>query len=385
MYYPKRAEAYIDLDAVSRNLENYRQFISEGTDIMCVVKAACYGHGDAAIAPYLQDKHGIKYFAVSNITEALRLREHGIKGDILILGYTDTDEADKLCEADIIQAITDLSYAKELSSAAGGKKVRCHIAVDTGMTRIGVGGSAEECAKQISQILSLDGLKVEGLFTHFAVADSDGQDNSAYTDMQTKKLLCTYDLLKKDGIELEHLHFMNSAAGVYRPDRRSTLARLGIILYGLMPNTAKALPFELAPVMTLKAKISLVKTIEKGTQVSYGRTFTAPHDMRLATITCGYADGYPRALSNKGYVLINGRRAGICGRICMDQFMVDVTDIENVYAGGYATLIGKDGDNRITADDIADMTGTIGYEIVCGISQRVPRVIISNNTEIAVL
>lgn len=384
MYYPKRCEALIDLDAVSRNLESFFRFIPEGTDIMCVVKAACYGHSDIAIAPYLQKKHGIKHFAVSNITEAIRLRDNGIKGDILILGYTDPDEADKLAKYDIIQAITDLSYAQALDKKTA-LKVRCHCAVDTGMTRIGVRGTAEECASVIKKINALEHIALEGLFTHFAVADSDGDDNAAYTDMQTKKILDCADILKAEGLTLKAVHFMNSAAGVYRADGRSTFARLGIILYGLMPNTAKPLPFELAPVMTLRAKISLVKDIEKGTQVSYGRTFTAPRDMRLATVTCGYADGYPRALSNKGYVLVNGKRANICGRVCMDQFMIDVTDIENVKAGDYAVLIGKSGDERITADDIADMTGTIGYEITCGISARVPRVIMSNNTEIAVL
>lgn len=177
---------------------------------------------------------------------------------------------------------------------------------------------------------------------------------------------------------------MNSAAGVYRNDERSTLARLGIILYGLMPNTAKPLPFELSPVMTLRATISQIKTIEKGEQVSYGRTYTADKPTRLATITCGYADGYPRLLSNKGYVLIDGKKAPITGRICMDQFMCDVTDIPQARVGEYAVLIGKSGSERITADDIADMTGTIGYEIVCGISARVPRVIMSNNAEIGV-
>ena len=384
MDYLKRCEAVIDLDAVSRNLEGYKSFLPEGTELMCVVKASCYGHCDRAIAPYLQEKHGIKYFAVSNITEAIRLRDCGVKGDILILGYTCPEEAKKLCEYSIIQAVTELSYAKALSEHANGRKVRCHCAIDTGMTRIGVRGTVESCADEIERISRLEGIALEGVFTHFAVADSDGEDNFAYTDMQQQKIIAVTDELKRRGITLKHSHFMNSAAGVYRPDPRSSLARLGIILYGLMPNTAKALPFELSPVMTLRATISMIKTVEPGTQVSYGRTFTAQTPTRLATITCGYADGYPRALSNKGYVLINGKRANITGRICMDQFMCDVTDIEDVRVGDYAVLIGKSGEEMITADDIADMTGTIGYEIVCGISSRVPRVIMSNNTEIDV-
>lgn len=384
MDYLKRCEAVIDLDAVSRNLEGYKSFLPEEAELMCVVKASCYGHCDRAIAPYLQEKHGVRYFAVSNITEAIRLREIGVGGDILILGYTCPEEAEKLSEYSIIQAITELSYAKALSEHANGRKVRCHCAIDTGMTRIGVRGTVESCADEIERVSALEGIALEGVFTHFAVADSDGEDNFAYTDMQQQKIIAVTDELKRRGITLKHSHFMNSAAGVYRPDPRSSLARLGIILYGLMPNTAKALPFELSPVMTLRATISMIKTVEPGTQVSYGRTFTAQRPTRLATITCGYADGYPRALSNKGYVLINGKRANITGRICMDQFMCDVTDIENVRVGDYAVLIGKCGEEMITADDIADMTGTIGYEIVCGISSRVPRVIMSNNTEIDV-
>ncbi len=384
MDYLKRCEAVIDLDAVSRNLEGYKSFLPEGTELMCVVKASCYGHCDRAIAPYLQEKHGVRYFAVSNITEAIRLREIGVGGDILILGYTCPEEAEKLSEYSIIQAVTELSYAKALSEHANGKTVRCHCAIDTGMTRIGVRGTVESCADEIERVSALEGIALEGVFTHFAVADSDGENNYAYTDMQQQKIIAVTDELKRRGITLKHSHFMNSAAGVYRPDPRSSLARLGIILYGLMPNTAKALPFELSPVMTLRATISMIKTVEPGTQVSYGRTYTAQRPTRLATITCGYADGYPRALSNKGYVLINGKRANITGRICMDQFMCDVTDINDVKVGDYAVLIGKSGEEMITADDIADMTGTIGYEIVCGISSRVPRVIMSNNTEIDV-
>ena len=384
MDYLKRCEAVIDLDAVSRNLENYRAYLKEGTELMCVVKASCYGHCDRAIVPYLQQKHGIRYFAVSNITEAIRLRDCGIKGDILILGYTCPDEAKNLAKYNIIQALTEYSYARVLDEKSGGKKIRCHCAIDTGMTRIGVRGSVSECADEIEKISGLENIALEGVFTHFAVADSDGEDNYAYSDMQQQKILDVTEELKKRGLTLKHSHFMNSAAGVYRNDPRSSLARLGIILYGLMPNTAKPVPFELAPVMTLRATISMIKTVEPGTQVSYGRTYTADKPTRLATITCGYADGYPRALSNKGYVLINGKKAPITGRVCMDQFMCDVTDIEDAQVGGYAILIGKSGSEQITADDIADMTGTIGYEIVCGISSRVPRVIMSINAEIAV-
>lgn len=381
MHYLKRTWAEISLDNIRTNVENYKKHLNDTTQLLCVVKANCYGHCDSAIVPYLENELGIKWFAVSNICEAIKLREDGIKGEILILGYTPFEEAEKLSDYNIIQACTEYTYAIKLNQYSNGKKIRLHIAIDTGMTRIGLRGNVAYICDEIERISSLDNLSVEGIFTHFAVADSDDSNDKQYTDDQAKMIICVDDELKKRGINLEQCHFLNSAGGVYHCNEQSTLARLGIILYGLMPNPAKSLPFKPVPVMTLKSCVSQIKTVEKGTCVSYGRTYKTNADTVIATVTCGYADGYPRALSNVGEVIINGQRAKITGRVCMDQFMCDITHIDNVKTGDIVTLIGSDGNETITADDIAGITGTIGYEVVCGISQRVPRVIIKDGKE----
>ena len=312
----RRCWAEIDLDNISYNIEQYRRYLKDGTELLCVVKANCYGHSEAIVVPHLE-KLGIKWYAVSNLIEAEHLRNLGVKGEILILGYT-----------------------------------------------------PEENADEVQKIMALENVQVEGMFTHYAVADSDEESCTEYTQAQTDKILALDDELKRRGIDLACVHFLNSAGGVYHSNERSALARLGIILYGLYPDPATPLPFEPKPVMTLKAVVSQVKFIEAGTTVSYGRTFTADKRIKLATVTAGYADGFPRALSNKGEVIIKGVRCPIVGRICMDQFMCDVSALDDVGEGDVATLFGSE----ITADDIAKQVGTIGYEIVCGIAERVPRI-----------
>lgn len=370
MEFLHRCWAEIDLDAIKYNLESYRRLLPEGTDIMCVVKASCYGHDDEMIAPFLQSRLGVRHFAVSNITEGERLRGLGIKGEILILGYTPPEYANELVKFDIIQACTEYEYACRLSQNASEGKVRVHIAVDTGMTRIGLHGSASENCDDIVKIAELENVAVEGIFTHYSSADGTDEDDDKYTEMQTARFFEVYDELRSRGVNLKHAHILNSAGGAYRTTERSTLARLGIILYGLYPNPEKPLPFEPKPVMTLKSVISQVKEIEAGTAVSYGRTFVSDKRIKLATITAGYADGYPRSLSNRGEVIIKGVRCRITGRVCMDQFMVDVSEVEGVQVGDEVILM----DKTMTADELAKLTGTIGYEVVCGVSSRVPRV-----------
>ncbi len=374
----KRTWAEVNLDALAANICEYRKYLPQGTELMCVVKAACYGHSDLAVCPFLQEKLRVKWYAVSNAEEALRLRENGITGEILILGSTPPNAVSALADNDIIQALTDEAHAAALSDALAGRKLRCHAAIDTGMTRIGLRGSPEEIAERLLRISKLSGIELEGIFTHYAVADSDKEDCKAYTAAQTEKFFAVRDAAAKLGLDLKQSHCLNSAGGVYCADPRSTLARLGIIMYGLYPDPATPLPFTPEPVMSLYSTISQIKRIEAGETVSYGRTFKADRPMTIATITCGYADGYPRALSNKGWVLVRGKRAPIIGRVCMDQFMIDLTGIEGVQQFETVTLIGTDGAETITADDIASLTGTIGYEIVCGISSRVPRVIFEN-------
>ena len=365
----RRCWAEIDLGNISHNIEQYRRYLKGGTELLCVVKANCYGHSEKLVVPHLE-KLGIRWYAVSNLIEAEHLRSLGVKGEILILGYTPEENADDLIRFNIIQACTELAYAEKLSKSAKTGKVRMHVAIDTGMTRIGLHGSAAEDADEIQKIMALDNVQVEGMFTHYAVADCADEDSKAYTKSQTERILAVDEELKKRGVALSCVHFLNSAGGVYHSNEKSALARLGIILYGLYPDPATPLPFEPKPVMTLKAVISQVKYIEAGTTVSYGRTFTADKRIKLATVTAGYADGFPRALSNKGEVIIKGVRCPIVGRICMDQFMCDVSALDDVGEGDVATLFGSE----ITADDIAKQVGTIGYEIVCGIAERVPRI-----------
>ena len=373
--YLKRAWAEISLPALKRNIDTIKGLCSEKTEIMAVVKADAYGHGDERICRCLSEECGIRYFAVSNLDEAISVRGYCPDAEILILGYTPPEYAHEIAQYNIIQGIVSAEYAEALT-AKSPDRIRCHIKIDTGMDRIGLKyDTPEECAAEISRLCQMDGLSVEGIYTHFAVADSDSPDNIAYTDRQEKFILDTFDILTADGIKLPHVHFMNSAACCYRNSSRSTLARAGIIMYGLHPDISLDIPGELSPVMELKAVISHVKTVRAGDCISYGRTFSASHEMKIATVTIGYADGYSRLLSSKGEILVHGKRCKIVGRVCMDQLMIDVTDAQ-AEAGDIVTLIGREGNDIITADELASAYGTIGYEVVCGISKRVPRIYI---------
>lgn len=371
----KRAWAEISLARLKNNVEKCRSLLSPENAFMCVVKANCYGHGVLHTVPFLEQECGIDWFGVSNLAEAIELREIGISGEILILGWTPLEHAPRLVEYDIIQAVTDLEYAKALcASAPSGEKIRCHIAIDTGMTRIGLRG--ENTASDAEKIFRMPSLSCEGIFTHLSCADSDAPEDIEYTNAQINKIISLKNELNRRLIIVPEIHFLNSAGCAYHPDARSSLARFGIMLFGLHPNSHLPLPVSLEPVMELKATVSQVKTVEAGVDISYGRTYTTQRETRVAVVTIGYADGYPRLLSGKAEVLIKGHRAKVVGRICMDQLMIDVTDIPNVRPQDVVTLFGRDGNEEITADDLADLIGTIGYEIVCGLSPRVPRITI---------
>ena len=363
----KRTWAEIDLDAAERNLNILKGFIDkEKTRPCCVLKAFGYGHGDTVLMKLYQSL-GVDFFAVSNIDEAIGLRKNGCTGDILILGYTDAAYAGELSEYDIIQAAVSAEYARELSAAAE-KPVRVHIKLDTGMGRIGlIAKDREKCLEEIAQIKKLPKLVPEGIFTHFAVADSLEKTSRGYTDMQ-KELF--FSIAEEAG-GFKEVHCLNSAGAELHYDSRSTLARFGILLYGLNPDTSLEMPKGIEPVMEVKTVIGYIKELHEGDCVSYGRTFTAQRDMRAATLPIGYADGYPRLLSNRGEVIICGKRAKILGRVCMDQMIVDITDIPEAKIGTEVTVFGR---GEITADDIAALCGSIGYEIICAVSPRVPRV-----------
>jgi len=374
--YLKRAWAEINLSQLRKNVEVIRSLNSPGTEIMAVVKADAYGHGDEHIVRCLAEQCGIRFFAVSNLDEAIAVRSFAPDADILILGYTPPEYAHEIAMYNIIQGVVSTEYAEALAANTP-DPIRCHIKIDTGMGRIGLKhDTPAACAAEIAGITAIEKLSVEGIYTHFAVADSDDPDNIAYTDKQEQFILDTYDELVKNGIKLRHLHFMNSAATCYRNNSRSTLSRAGIILYGLHPDISLDIPEGLEPLMELKAVISHVKDVKPGDCISYGRTFTADHSMRIATVTIGYADGYSRLLSGKGEILVHGVRCPIVGRVCMDQLMMDVSGVPEAKSGDIVTLIGRDGDDMITADDLAAIYGTIGYEVVCGISKRVPRIYI---------
>ena len=379
----KRAYAEIHLDRARRNIEKISTLLKGNSEMMAVVKANAYGHDDGTMAAFFESV-GIKYFAVSNIHEAERLRKFGIKGEILILGYTSPEYVNELADNNIINAAISFEHAKGLSDNTT-KPIRCHVTIDTGMGRIGLReASPQACGDEVLRIMALPNLLVEGIFTHLSVADSNNEDDINYTKNQRAFILSVNDYLIEKGVKLKHVHFLNSAGGTYYSDERSTLSRFGIMLYGLYPNAELKLPITLEPVMDLKAEVAHVKKLEKDSYVSYGRTFKAPSDMSAATVTIGYADGYSRLLSSKADVLINGKRARILGKVCMDQIMVDVTGID-VKVGDIATIIGSDGDETITADDLAGIYGTIGYEVVCGISKRIPRVVIDNGEILNVL
>lgn len=367
----KRVRAEINLSAAERNFRAVTSVLdSDKTKPACIIKANGYGHGDRELMK-LYEALGADFFCVSNITEALRLRSYGCRGDVLILSWSDPEDSDILSDNNIISAIVSADNARQVSRCAS-KPVRVHIKLDTGMNRVGISAAdTGKCAAEIAEIAALPNISVEGVFTHFAVADDLSEESISFTKAQTDKFFAAADLAEELGVPLRHKHCLNSAGTLFHYDSRSTLARFGIVLYGLKPDFSLDLPVTLEPVMELRSVISHIKTVHKGDTVSYGRTYTADGDRVIATVPCGYADGYPRLLSGRNEVIIRGRRARGTGRICMDQMMIDVTDIPDAAVGDEVILFGR---NSITADDLAAACGTIGYEIVCGISGRVPRV-----------
>lgn len=376
-YFSRRICAEIDLDAAKSNLLALKGYIDEScTKPACVVKADAYGHGDVGLMKMYQEL-GVDFFCVSNISEALRLREGGCTGDILILSWTAPEDTHILIENNLIGTAVSVSNAAEMSANAE-KPVRLHIKLDTGMGRVGLNTeNAEKCAAEIADIAAMKNISAEGLFTHLAVADSLEKENVQFTAKQKDLFFEIAEKAENLGVKLAHKHCLNSAGTLYHYDKRSTLARMGIVLYGLKPDNSLDVPVKLEPVMKLKSFITQIKTISKGTSVSYGRTYIADSDRVVATVPCGYADGYPRLLSNRNEVLVHGKRAKGIGRICMDQMMIDITGIDGVRVGDEVTLFGRDGDETITADDVAASYGTIGYELICAVSVRVPRIFIS--------
>ena len=370
-----RTWAEIDLDALVHNFDIIKKEAT-GAKLMAVVKADAYGHSVRIVAPILE-QHGADAFAVSNIEEAITLRGCGITRPILILGYTPVSMAAQLYLNDISQCVYSPEYAAALSkrACADGVKVKVHIKLDTGMSRLGFDCRDEKLSgiEEAVTAARLKGFVFEGIFTHFAVSDRTETSEDGFTDKQYSRFCTAAERFEKAGLRPKYRHCCNSAAFCLDSDKHFDMCRPGIILYGLTPSSDLKLKENFVPVMTVKSVVSMVKTIKKGDTVSYGRTFTAEKEMKIATVTAGYADGYPRLLSNKGYVLINGKRANIIGRVCMDQMSVDVSDIEDVKQGDEVILFGK----TLPVEELANMCGTINYEIICGISPRVPRITVA--------
>lgn len=358
----------IDLDVIRENIETVRR--KTGTAVMAVVKADAYGHGAVPVAQHLRDI--CSFFGVSSAAEALELRQAGLDNPILILGHTPVDAFPLVVEQEIRPAIFRWEDALALSEEAQrqGKTAKFHFAVDTGMSRIGF--QAEEDAAEICcRIAGLPGLCPEGLFSHFATADC--ADLSKARE-QARKFDWFCDLLKQRGLEIPIRH-MNNSAGLMNFTDQYDMVRCGIVTYGLYPSPEvdpKLLP--LKPALSWHSHVSHVKTLPAGREVSYGGLYVTREDTRVATVPVGYADGYWRSLSGRFYVLIHGRRAPILGRVCMDQMMVDVTHIPQTQPGDPVTLVGRDGDEVITVEQIAGEAGSFNYEFICGISRRVPRV-----------
>ncbi|MEG2289121.1 MAG: alanine racemase [Clostridium sp.] len=374
--------AEIDLDAIGNNIKEVKR-VSGNKEIIAVIKADGYGHGAVEIYRELING-GATRFAVAVITEAIELRKSGLNLPIIVLGFTGRQFYDEILDFDIEQTVYTYEDAKSISEVAVTRNavVKIHIAVDTGMRRIGFSPTRDN-ANEILRIYKLEGISIVGIFTHFATAD---EVDKGYTNIQIERFNKFNDYIKELGVNIDFKHVSNSAAIIDLPNLDYQGVRAGIMLYGYYPsrdvNTGNV---NLIPAMTLKSKIINIQMIEAGEGISYGRVFTTARYSKIGTLPIGYADGVSRLLTGKGNVIVNGKVVPIVGRICMDQCMIDLTDVPDAKKGDEVILIGKDNyGNSITANDMADYIGTINYEIVCGISKRIPRVYVKNGEDVKV-
>lgn len=375
-----RVKAVISLDAVEQNFREMRKNIAEDTKMIAVVKADAYGHGAVPIAHLIEDHDYIWGFAAATAEEAVHLRQAGITKPILILGIVFNEYFPELVQYDIRPAVCEYDEAKKLSDEAvlQNKTVHIHIALDTGMTRIGY-ADIPESVEEIKKIAELPNLEIEGMFTHFARADEYDRSPAM---VQLERYQDFSKRVEEAGVDIPLHHCSNSAGIIRVPEANLSIVRAGITIYGIYPSSEVERDIvKLAPVMELKSHITYVKDVPAGAAISYGGTYVADKKRRVATIPVGYADGYPRQLSNKGWVLIHGKKAPILGRVCMDQFMADVTEIDNVKKGDEVTLLGRDGDEFISIEEMGDLCGRFSYEFACDISPRVPRVYIKDGKE----
>ncbi len=368
-----RVCAQINLDHFEHNLNEIERLISPEGKICAVIKADGYGHGAVPLAGILEERESVWGYAVATVEEALSLYDAGLRKPILILGYVFEEDLDPVVDLGFRSTVISMESAREISEAAEGmgERAKIHIKIDTGMSRIGF-PCCDETVDEIMRIASLPNLEIEGIFTHFSMADAV---DKTFTETQADRFFALLARLKERGIEIPLRHISNSAAIIDLPQYNLDLVRAGIILYGLWPSDeVQKENIDIKPLMSIKSHVVQVKTLEDGALISYGGTYRVNGTQTIATVPVGYGDGYPRALSNVGSVLINGRRAPICGRICMDQFMVNVSDIGPVCAGDEVTLIGRDGAEEITMEELGDLSGRFNYEFACDIGKRVPRI-----------
>jgi len=368
-----RSWTEIDLDAIENNIKEIRRVTVPSAKIMAIVKADAYGHGYLEVAETLA-ANGADCFGVAVAEEALQLRKSGFNQDVLILGKVDEADLDELIQHDITLCVYSIEHAKSISEKAGiiGKTAKIHIKTDTGMSRIGyvIGdGNDDKIADEIVSISKLDNIFVEGIFSHFSTSD---EADSTYTELQFSRFMDICNKISDRGLDIPVKHIANSAAIMQYPTMHLDMVRPGIILYGLYPSddVDKSI-INLKPAMTFKTKITHVKELTEGRGVGYGKTYITDRAVKIATVPIGYADGYPRVLAKDGQMLVQGEKVNIVGRICMDQCMIDVTNVNNISTGDEVTVFTSE---KITADNLAHWAGTINYEIVCLISKRIPRI-----------
>lgn len=372
-----RVCAYIDLDAACANIAAVQKKVGDGVKVMPILKADAYGHGAVPLAKALEENTSAYAFGVATVEEGAQLRENGITKPILVLSYAFPELFEQAVENKIDLTVFEYSTAKQLNDVAAstGKKAGVHIKIDTGMHRIGF-LPTDESLEEIKQIAALPYIEIKGIFSHLACADFADKD---FANEQKSLFVQFTAKVKEAGVEIPLRHIYNSAATMDFDDGYMDMVRCGIVTYGLDPSDEvmfEKLPT--TPIMQIKSHIAFIKEIEPGDSVGYGAAFVAERRSRIATVPCGYGDCYPRLLTNKGRVLIHGRSAPVTGRVCMDQFMVDVTDIPEAKQGDEVVVVGVSGNERLTVEELAKNAGSFNYEYVCDITRRVPRVYIKN-------
>lgn len=379
----KRTWAEINLNALLENFKEVRRITSPTAKIMAIVKADAYGHGVTEVTKKLAEC-GVDYLGVACLDEGKQLRRVGIKLPILILGASFQSEIEELLQNSLMPSVFSYDFAKEISDVAVrlGKKAKIHIKIDTGMSRIGLvaGDDDEALCDTILKIAALPNIEIDGIFSHFSTSD---EADDEYTNLQFERFSKICDMLKERNLNIPNRHIANSAAIVKYPKTHLDMVRAGVILYGLYPShEIDSSSIKLTPVMTVKSKVTMLKTLPKDRGISYGKTYITNQPTKIATIPIGYADGYTRLFSGKAKMMVKNTPVSIVGRICMDQCMIDVTNVNTISTGDEVIIFGAD---TVTADYLADLVGTINYEIVCMISKRVPRIYLEDGKAVKTL